>query len=155
MPITPLHLGLLAPINLWLPWKVSNVSFILATLWIDAGAIAYYAMGLDWAKSHPPESHSLLTCLALAGIVAFFGIRSLSWVLGAFLGAISHVLLDAIVHAEMLPLYPLQGSPFYWGSMTWLSLVLVPPFVWLIAQYVSAILGWARKRQEARSSKSA
>lgn len=161
MPITPLHLGLLAPINHWFPKKVSNLSFILVTLWLDASAIAYYALGLDMGEFHGPESHSFIAALAMAGIVftPVFMYRvikhlmgyadqerlAMAWLMGCYLGAFSHILLDAMVHSEMLPFHPLPGNPFYWGGMTWLSLILVPPLVWLIAQYVSAGVHQARK----------
>ena len=156
MPITPLHLGLLAPLNHWLPGKVSNLSFWLVTLWLDAGAIAYYAFGLERGELHGPETHSFIAAMALASVVAMAGFlyyvikevcrpvlhtnqeRALAWLFGAYLGGFSHILLDAMVHSEMLPFHPLPGNPFYWGGMTWLSLLLVPPLLWLIVQYVSA-----------------
>lgn len=52
MPITPLHFGLLAPINHFAPGKVSNVSFILATLLIDSNAIMYYVFGVQTCLIH-------------------------------------------------------------------------------------------------------
>lgn len=163
MPITPLHLGLLAPINHWFPKKVSNLSFILVTLWLDASAIAYYALGLDIGEFHGPESHSFIAAFAIAGMVACGGVlwmlwlaalqarttlaagQPWPWILGAFLGSFTHILLDAMVHSEMLPFHPLPDNPFYWGGMTWLSLILVPPLVWLISMYVSAGVHLARK----------
>lgn len=104
----------------------------------------------EYIPLHSPWTHSALASIALAGIVALFGFRSRRWVLGAFLGGLTHVLLDGMVHAEMLPFYPLEGNPFYWGGMEPVSLILVPPFVWLTAQYVSATVGCARKSLAAR-----
>jgi hypothetical protein len=137
MPITPLHAGVLAPINHFFPKKVSNVSFIIMTLWMDAGAIMYYVFNVPYEELHGPWTHSLFAALVMASIVSVFRIKSLPWVLGAFLGGTTHVLLDTLVHSEMLPFYPLQANPFYTGDMTAISIALVLPLIWLIVQYVS------------------
>ena len=57
----------------------------------------------------------------------------------------SHILLDAMVHSEMLPFHPLPGNPFYWGGMEWVSLLLLPLFIWLIGQYLSGTVALARR----------
>ena len=161
MPITSLHLGLLAPINHFFPKKVSNVSFILVTLWLDASAIAYYAFGLEMGEFHGPETHSFVAAMAIAGIVSIMGMfvislkhlwenvnigpQVLAWLLGSYLGGLSHILLDAMVHSEMLPFHPIPGNPFYWGGMEWVSLILLPLFIWLTVQYVSGMVALARR----------
>lgn len=146
MPITLLHFGLLAPINHFAPKKVSNVSFILVSLWLDANSILYALFGLP-GIAHGTE-HSFLGAAVLSGIVAFCGFRSAKWVLGAVLGGVTHVLLDMLVHPEMVPLSPLEGNPFYMGWMQPVSLVLLPLTVWFIAQTVSSGLSWVRRCQE-------
>ncbi len=162
MPITPLHLGLLAPLNHFFPKKVSNVSFILVTLWLDASAIAYYALGLEMGEFHGPETHSLGAAMALSGIIAVIGCgyyfldsliakdlargeKAFSWLYGAYLGGLTHILLDAMVHSEMLPFYPLPGNPFYWGGMEPISFLLVPLAIWLTVQYVLGTVALARR----------
>lgn len=163
MPITPLHLGLLAPINHWFPKKVSNLSFILVTLWLDASAIAYYALGLDMGEFHGPETHSFIASAAIAGMVSCIGVLYMlwvaatqarttlaagqpwPWVLGALLGGMTHILLDAMVHSEMLPIHPLPGNPFYWGGMEPVSILLVPLTIWLTSQYALAVVQAVRK----------
>lgn len=148
MPITPLHFGVLAPINHWFPKKVSNVSFILVNLWLDGNAILYYGFNLPYEQDlHDTMTHSLVAAWIMAGVLAVLGYKSRKWLLGAFLGATSHVLLDMVVHSEMLPFYPVEGNPFYLGWMEPLSLALVPLTIWLIVQYVSGILGWVRTNQ--------
>ncbi len=167
MPITPLHLGILAPINHFFPKKVSNVSFIWVTLWMDLSAIAYYALGLTYDEFHSPSSHSFVAATGIAGVVLGIGIlisvmkmsyhgriedeleKLPAWCWGAYLGALSHILLDAMVHSEMLPFHPLPGNPFYWGGMEAVSLALVPPFVWLISQYASCTVSRIREIQAA------
>lgn len=147
MPMTPLHLGLLAPINHWFPNKVNNLSFILVNLLLDTSAIAYFGFGLDLGELHGPMTHSLLGALVIALLVSAVKIGSAAWILGAFLGWITHILLDAMVHSEMLPFYPVPGNPLYWGGMDWITGILIPPTVWLIAQYVSTGLCWLKKQK--------
>ena len=147
MPITPLHFGVLAPINHFAPNKVSNVSFILVSLWMDANSIMYVLFGLP-GVAHG-EGHTFVGASILAAIVSVFGFRSRRWIYGAFLGGISHVPLDMLVHPEMHPFHPIEGNPFYLGWMGPLSLALLPLMVWLIAQYVSAIGGWVQRRRVA------
>lgn len=148
MPVTPLHFGVLAPLNYFAPNKVSNVSFILVNLWIDAIAIQSWFLDLP-LPSHDEGNHTLPGAVLIAVLVSVPGIRSWKWVLGAFFGAISHILLDMLVHPEMVPFSPIKGNPFYMGWMTPLSLALLPLTVWLIAQYVSGTLGWVRRNQVA------
>ena len=162
MPITPLHLGILAPLNHWLPGKVNNLSFWMVTLWLDASAIAYYAFGLEMGEFHDPETHSFIAAAAIASVVGVLGFmfyvirefmrpglinqdRAMSWFASAYLGGFSHILLDAMVHSEMLPFHPLPGNPFYWGGMEPVSLLLVPLAIWLISQYVIGMVALARR----------
>ena len=165
MPITPLHLGLLAPLNHWLPGKVNNLAFWIVTLWLDASAIAYYALGLEMGEFHGPTTHSFIAAFAISGMVACAGVLYMlwratvharstlaagqpwPWVIGAFLGGFSHILLDAMVHSEMLPFHPLPGNPFYWGGMEPVSILLVPLAIWLTAQYVRGMVGLVQRSQ--------
>lgn len=148
MPITPLHYGVLAPVNYLFPGQVSVVSFTLINLWIDGNAILYFGFGLDRPELHGPQTHSLLAVLVLASVLAVFGFRSRKWVIGAFYGGMTHVLLDMLVHSEMQPLYPIHWNPFYAGLMEPLSLILVPFMIWFIVQSVSSCGRWVRKRRE-------
>ena len=163
MPITPLHLGILAPINHLLSGKVNNLSFWLVTLWLDASAIAYYVFGLEMGEFHGPETHSFIAAAALAGLVGMLGLgyyvfkelfwsalqenseRALAWICGAYLAGFSHILLDAMVHSEMLPFAPLPGNPFYWGGMEPVSILLVPLSIWLTSQYALSGVQAVRK----------
>lgn len=163
MPITPLHLGVLAPINYLLPGKVNNLSFWIVTLWLDASAIAYYAFGLEMGEFHGPDTHSFIAAAAIAGMIGMLGLgyyvfkelfwsalqenseRALAWICGAYLGGFSHILLDAMVHSEMLPFAPIPGNPFYWGGMEPISILLVPLAIWLTAQYVRGTVGLVQR----------
>jgi membrane-bound metal-dependent hydrolase YbcI (DUF457 family) len=121
---------------------VHPVSFVLVNLWLDQASIIYTLTGYG-AISH--ADHTFWGAFLLATIVSIF-YWSRAWWLGAFIGGISHIALDMFVHADMSPFEPLvQGNPFYLGLMEPMSLVLLALCAWLIAQYVSGILGWARR----------
>lgn len=160
MPITPLHFGILAPINHFAKGRVSNVSFILSNLWMDFTAILYWTFSLPLPE-HTPDTHSFLGALGTGMVISLLGISSrkpfipeLRWVYGAFLGAFSHILLDMLVHAEMVPMYPITGNPFYMGWMEPLSIALLPLTIWFTVQCVSGSVGWIRQYLPARRTDS-
>ncbi|WP_349343543.1 metal-dependent hydrolase [Marinobacter sp. MMG032] len=154
MPITPLHFGALAPVNHWFPGKVSLVSFTLANLAMDWNAIQYYLFGLEPPlELHSPFTHSLLAAVIFATILSVLPLKWIGkWVCGAFLGTVSHVVLDALVHSEMQPFYPIHWNPLYAGLMEPLTWILLPLMIWFIVQTVSSCSDWVRKRQEARQA---
>lgn len=164
MPITPLHLGILAPVNHFFPKKVSNVSFILANLWMDGPSIQAAMFNLP-IPDHSWHTHSLLSAALMGAVVMLLGFLvpakgegltlTRSWTIGAFLGVFSHILLDGLVHSEMLPFFPWKGNPLYQGWMEPVSLALVPLTVWLIVQYVSGSLAIVRRRPAAARERSA
>ena len=78
MPITPLHFGLLAPINHFFPKKVSNISFVLVNVWIDSEAILYTVFGTG--SMDKGGEHSLLGAFLAAFILSLFGYRSNPWI---------------------------------------------------------------------------
>lgn len=145
MPMTPLHLGLLAPVNYFAPGKVSNVSFILVNLWIDGNSILYFVFGVG-DVDHAPFTHSFLASFVLASLVALVGFRSSKWILGAFYGALTHPILDMLVHADMHPFYPIETNPLYLNAMEMLTYALIPLFIWLTVQYASYIRVWVQRR---------
>ena len=139
MPITPLHFGVLAPINHFAKGKVSNASFIIANVWMDAESIIYTLTGYG-AIDH--SSHAFWLAFVMAGLIGILKFWSLRWWLGALIGSVSHVALDMFVHPEMNPFEPILGNPFYLGLMEPLSMVLLVLCVWLTVQYVSGVRGW-------------
>lgn len=145
MPITPLHFGLMAPITSIWPNRISWVSFALTNIWIDALAILAVVSG-DPLPGHDEWGHTFVGATLIAVMVGVFGIRSWPWVLGAFLGAWSHIVLDMLVHKDIEPLRPMiAGNPFYLGIMEPLSWALIPFTVWFIAQTVSSGMAMTRK----------
>lgn len=143
-----MHFGVLAPMNHFASRRVSIVSFVLVNLIMDANSILNWAFGTSFSDPHGLE-HSFLGALLIATIVSLSGFRSRQWIYGAFLGGVSHVLLDMFVHPEMRPLFPMDGNPFYMGWMEPLSLALLPLTVWFTFQCVSLTLDWTRKHGRA------
>lgn len=121
-------------------------AFIATNILIDVepGAVMY--LGLNYPLHG--VVHTLLGATAIAmlvGLILSFRWRMsrqkivAAWV-GALFGAWSHLLLDALVHTDVQPLWPaLDGNPIYMGWMAPLSLVclvvtlgyLVP---WMLTQ---------------------
>jgi hypothetical protein len=147
MPITPLHFGLLAPANHWLKGRISPWSFVLMNLWLDSLAIQAWFAG-EPLPSHDRADHTFIIAMSMAVVLAVLGVRSAPWVAGAVTGAVSHILLDALVHPEMQPfkLMGIEGNPFYMNWMLPLSVLLTVLLCWFIGQSVSGSLGWARRR---------
>lgn len=138
MPITPLHFGVLAPVNHLAPGRISNVSFVLVNLMVDFHSILWWLTGYNGGPTHGVE-HSFLGILPLILYVSLLRMWSLKWWLGAALGGLSHVVLDALVHSDMSPFYPLTGNPLYADLMGPLSGALLVLCAWLTLQYVSSI----------------
>lgn len=120
------------------------MSFTMVNLWIDAPFILA-ALTDTVLPSHESANHSFVAAALIAVLVSVPGMRSHKWVFGAFLGALSHITLDMLVHTDMSPLEPMAGNPFYMGWMEPMSLVLLPLTVWFIFQSVSYTLGWMKR----------
>lgn len=144
MPITPLHFGVLSPINYFAKGKVSNISFGIVTLWVDANSIIYALFGIG-GYDHG-SSHNVLGVLGVALIVSSMRFTP-KWFCGCILAAITHLLLDGLVHIDMEPLAPFISGNFMFipNSMPAISLVLLPFTFWFILQSVSNIMEKAHK----------
>jgi len=126
MPITPLHLGLALPIA---KRKEALISFIVPNVLLDLFVVsqiliqetvtdpeilAQYATSLH--ASHSPQLALLIALVTWAFIRTQWGL------IGAMYGAFSHILVDALVHADV-PLI-IGANPIYMGWMTEVSVVL-------------------------------
>lgn len=143
MPITLLHMGLMAPFFHWRRSWLALVSFTLVNLWIDLGAIMAVLGGTP-LPSHDEAWHTMHGALLAAAAVSVLGILSWPWILGAVYGAVTHILLDGMVHPEMQPFVDTtSGNALYLGSqaLAWLSALLVAPTIWLIALIVRSASG--------------
>ena len=147
MPITPLHFGVLAPINHFTKYRISVWSFGLVNLWIDLPIILAVMSG----EAFPPreDTHSMIIILIIGTLVAMPGVRSARWVIGAYYGALTHWLLDSLVHSDMQPFSWMEGNPLYMGWMEPLSWALMPLTAWALIQCMSNAQESLRKKQEA------
>ena len=135
MPITPFHFGPGALFKCAAPRQISWTVFALANMIIDLEPIALFFFTGDPAH---PWLHTLLGAVAVATLVAIAGPgpceRFLTWWnfrldcsrigwlkvgtditpwaawTGAFLGTGSHILLDAVMHVDVKPFWPLVAT---------------------------------------------
>ena len=66
-------------------------------------------------------THTYIFAVALG---LSFGLFRRTWIEGAVLGTVSHILIDSLVHADMNPFYPFSGNPMYLDAMLPVSVVL-------------------------------
>lgn len=137
MPITPLHFGVLAPINHFAKGKVSNTSFVIGNIWLDGPIIMSMLFNLDYMASH--SNHTYVNALIIAIIIGVFRWRDKSWWLGATIGTLSHVFIDSFVHLDMVPFFFVQGNPFYMGWLESMSYTLMPLTFWWALQCTSFV----------------
>jgi len=137
MPITPFHFGPGALLTGLAPSTVSWTVFALANILIDLEPVSLFFLTGDPAH---PWLHTPPGALGVAIVAALLGRRPCEWFLcwwntrlspaqarwlgvdpritprqawaGALLGASTHILLDAIMHVDVRPLWPLvAGNP--------------------------------------------
>jgi hypothetical protein len=143
MPITPFHFGAGALIKCVAPARISWTVFALANILIDLEPILLFVFTGDPAH---PWLHTLPGAIGVALVAASAGrrpceaflrwwnrqlsptqatwlaaetriMRAAAWA-GALLGTLSHILLDAIMHADVRPFWPLQEANTLQGLIT-------------------------------------
>lgn len=131
MPITPLHLAAVLPVQRLAKEKLSFWAFVVVNILIDLEPITVYLLGLEkHGLSMHGGMHTMIGALIIAGLVSLFRWR-LNWFLGALYGSVSHILMDATVHSEMRPFVPLTAdNPLYMGWMEPLSVVCLAVVAW-------------------------
>lgn len=135
MPITPFHFGPGALIKCIAPGRVSWTVFALANVLIDLEPIGLFFLTGDPAH---PWLHTPPGAVAVAVLAATAGRRLCEWFLrawnrqlspaqarwlgapaqigraaawtGAFLGTLSHILIDAVMHVDVRPFWPLSAA---------------------------------------------
>ena len=131
MPITPLHLAAALPVKRLAKEKFSLGAFIAVNILIDLEPAAVMFFGMD-RLGYPLHGvmHTLLgACLAIL-VIALFEWQW-RWFAGAAYGGISHLLMDATVHTDVEPFWPIaSGNPLYLSIMEPLSLVYLLVILW-------------------------
>jgi membrane-bound metal-dependent hydrolase YbcI (DUF457 family) len=127
VPITPFHFGPGAALHALAPRRVSFLGFCAANVLVDVEPL--YFLLTEGVPAHR-AFHTLIgaTAVAAATVLAYaatravairirlpdlFGWRSLTTpqvVLGAALGAWSHIALDSLMHGDIRPLAPFSDA---------------------------------------------
>lgn len=130
--MTPFHFGPALALGLPLRKYLHAPTLIVASVAMDVEPFLVLVLDLDYPLHG--YLHTLLGAAAL-GLVLGLLMRALEGLLGdlwksmllgpprdtslrpfiaaGVLGAASHILLDAPIHREMVPFYPLPGNPLY------------------------------------------
>jgi len=130
VPFTPFHFGPSAAIAFLLKERIDLPIFILANIVIDIEPLAVMTLNLSYPLHG--YAHCFLGAAfigTLWGIVGFKGKniihRAMQWmglnyktkmktaIISGIGGALSHIILDAPIYADIKPFYPLSSNPFY------------------------------------------
>ncbi len=132
MPFTPFHLGPGALFKAALGKRFSFLVFAGSQVLIDLEPGVRMVVGTD--VLHGP-THSVAGALVIGAVAALIGrpisnlvlrlaapdAQPVTWVasaVGAFVGTLSHVALDAVMHRDMLPLWPLSPATALLGAIS-------------------------------------
>lgn len=143
MPITPLHLGLLPALKRASPYKISSGGFVLTNLLADVPVVlnlvslekVKYGAPMLTHTLHDTVTHTFVGALVLGCVLGLLWFKRPGWLLGCILGALTHVALDMLVHADVAPFAPLTTwNPFYFeGSHAIVSTLLaIGLSIWIL-----------------------
>jgi membrane-bound metal-dependent hydrolase YbcI (DUF457 family) len=158
VPITPFHFGPGATLNAVAPRHVSFVAFCAANILIDVESLYNLA-----SQRHPVHAffHTYLgaSLVSIAAGTFFVAARWLAgrfwlpdvfrWrdlslrqvIIGAALGAYSHVVLDSVMHTDMQPLAPFSSANLLLGAVS-LSILHIACFVLGLVGVLGVTLRW-------------
>jgi len=140
MPLTPLHLAAGLPLHR----RISITAFILINVLIDVEPATVMFFQMD-SLGYPLHQwfHTLQGVTCLVGIVIFPGLftsKRKRWCYGALFGGYSHLLLDALVHWDVQPFYPLiPGNPLYLDLYHGVSALCVAVLAYYLAKWVESL----------------
>ncbi len=127
MPFTPFHFGPGAAIHALAPRKISFLAFCAANVLIDVEPL-YYLLTHQYPLHRFFHTYVGATLIALATALLFLGalwlyrklglpdpfrlqgLKALPVWLGAAAGSYSHVLLDSVMHPDIVPLAPFSTA---------------------------------------------
>lgn len=138
MPLTPLHLAAGLPVRK----HISMKAFIAVNLLIDVEPVAIAIFNMDaplHGITHTLAGASFLGLLTwLLGWGMEGGCRR--WFAGAFLGAWSHLVLDALVHADVEPFWPLlDGNPLFLDAHLGVSILCALVLCYYLAVWIGSL----------------
>ena|SRR6266480_3183034 len=138
MPVTPFHFGPGAAIHAAAPRYVSFLAFCAANILMDIEPL-YYMLTQQYPLHRFFHTYIGASLVAAATVALFAAGRRIARnlrlptlravVLGAAVGAYSHVLLDSIMHRDIRPLAPFSDANPLLGAISlsalhWSCLVL-------------------------------
>ena len=126
MPFTPLHLGLGVSCKAIGHRKISFLIFAGTQVLIDLEPLLGMIYGWQYLHFY---THNLIGALLIGGLATLLGKPISEWVLklfhypawqiswkvaalSAFVGSFSHIFLDALMHSDMYPFFPLSKTLF-------------------------------------------
>ncbi|MGD1971898.1 MAG: hypothetical protein PVF24_09810, partial [Desulfobacterales bacterium] len=173
MPVTPLHLGPGIALKSVASRQVSFTVFAFTQLLIDLEALLYFVRNDDHMHRH---LHTFLGAAIVAGVGVAIGRPICQWLLkkwnnhlspkqkqwlyvepqislksgiaGAALGAVSHILLDSIMHGDMKPFLPFSEKNGLYQLLTLEQLDLLCVSSCILGLLILTGLYLFRKRQK-------
>ncbi len=155
MPLTPLHLAAGLPVRKYISMK----AFILVNILIDLEPGLTMFFGMD-KLGYPLHQgvHTFGGATLMACVTMLLGLpykdKYQQWLKGAFFGAYSHILLDALVHFDVTPFGPfMQGNPLFLDIHAEISIFCTAILTYYLAKWVESLRiseKWAaaRKREK-------
>ena len=141
MPLTPLHLAAGLPARR----HISLKAFIVANVLIDLEPASVMFFGMDrlgFALHQGVHTLGGVTLMAIITLVAGLVCRGKwrPWLYGAFLGAYSHILLDALVHSDVEPFAPiLSGNPLFFDIHAEVSIPCAIILTYYLSKWVESL----------------
>ena len=138
MPLTPLHLAVALPVR----QKVSMKAFIAVNLLMDVEPVSIALFNLPGTLHQ--GFHTLLMALVFGVVTWLVGWKfeggCLKWAYGAIGGALSHLWLDALVHSDVRPFYPLiDGNPMFIDAHLEVTVVCFVICAYYLAKWILSL----------------
>lgn len=142
MPLTPLHLAAGLPLHK----RISIKAFIIVNVLIDIEPALIMFFGMDHlGYSLHQGVHSLggVTLAACVTVIMLFTNvkpRLLAILYGAFWGAYSHLMLDALVHPDVTVFGPfMEGNPLFMDAYHIVSIACAVILAYYLARWVESL----------------
>ncbi|MEI7429191.1 MAG: hypothetical protein WCL27_01970 [Betaproteobacteria bacterium] len=120
-------------------------AFVLVNVLIDLEPASVMFFGMDklgYALHQGVHTLGGVTLMAIVTVISGLICKGKwrPWLYGAFLGAYSHVLLDALVHSDVEPFSPiLYGNPLYLDIHAEVSIACAIVLTYYLAKWVESL----------------
>lgn len=139
MPMTPLHLAAALPIRK----HISMKAFIAVNVLIDIEPISIVLFNLPADFLHGgfhTMAGAFLLALATCGSGVLFGGDLKRWVTGSAFGAASHILMDALVHRDVSPFWPLtEANPLFLDAHLEVSILCAAVLCYYLVLWIRSL----------------